>query len=347
VTLGEAAPVTGIAAPLLRWYDGAQRDLPWRRTRDPYAIWVAEIMLQQTRVATVVPYYERWMARFPTVESLAAAAPQEALALWQGLGFYRRCRLLHEGARWVLEHGLPGSAEGWLRVPGVGPYTAAAIASIAQGARAAVVDVNVERVFARMTASPATGAARRRLALEWASRLMPSGRAGDFAQALMDLGATVCTARSPECGSCPLAGMCIARQTWTVEQYPLANPKPSVIRLRRIAWLPYHDGAFGLAQTGEGEWWPHLWAFPQADADLPGAEESLLRIVGPCWLQSLGRLTHAITRHRIAVDASVCRCEARAAGLRWVDRRELGGVPLPSPHRRLLGRALTVLGLDG
>src|SRR5437868_1086101 len=142
---------------LSAWYRRNARDLPWRSTSDPYAIWVSEVMLQQTQVATVLPYYERWMSRFPTVETLAAASEQDVLSLWQGLGYYRRCRMLLAGARWVAEHGIPQTAKDWMQAPGVGRYTASAIASIALGESVPVVDGNIERVFARLMGSSLSG----------------------------------------------------------------------------------------------------------------------------------------------------------------------------------------------
>lgn len=334
-----------LVAALLAWYDREQRDLPWRRTNDPYAIWVSEVMLQQTQVATVIPYYERWMARFPTLAALAAAEPEDALALWQGLGYYRRCRLLRQGARWIQDRSLPTDVAGWRRVPGIGPYTAAAIASIAQGVRAGVVDGNVERVFARLTACDAAGPLRRKLAWEWSERHVPESRPGDFNQALMELGATVCTPKSPNCAACPIAAHCVARQSWTVERYPAPDPRPATARLTRLAWLPYRDGEFGLVQVGESDWWAHLWAFPQADAGMPEAEESLRRITGPGWTESLGSLSHSITHHRISVAASLCRCDTRGHGLRWTPCDRMHDVPLPAPHRKLLQRAMRLLGL--
>src|SRR4051794_18052562 len=144
--------------PLLAWYDEHKRDLPWRRTRDPYAIWASEIMAQQTQIATVIPYWERWLARFPTVEALAAADEADVLSMWQGLGYYRRARLFLSGARWVVAHGMPKTAEGWKKVPGVGAYTAGAIASIAFGDPAPLVDGNVERVYARLEDDASEGA---------------------------------------------------------------------------------------------------------------------------------------------------------------------------------------------
>ena len=191
-----------IALRLGRWYDESARDLPWRRTRDPYAIWVSEVMLQQTRVETVVPYYERFVARWPDVSSLAQADVEEVLAMWSGLGYYRRARVMHRAAREVTERfgaEFPRDLDGLRALPGVGAYTAAAVASIAAGVRAPLVDGNVARVLSRLVGiddDPKTAAGRARTWAE-AERLVPADRPGRFNQALMELGATVCLPREP------------------------------------------------------------------------------------------------------------------------------------------------------
>lgn len=203
---------------LLAWYDRHKRDLPWRKSRDPYAIWVSEIMLQQTRVAVVVERYQAFLSRFPTVVSLALAPEQDVLALWSGLGYYRRARMLHKAAQFVTEHQegrLPTNAEALRLLPGVGAYTAAAIASIAFGETVAVVDGNVERVLCRMAgweAGGRTGGAHQKRRIdELAGMFVDAKRPGDFNQALMELGATVCVPRSPQCLVCPLCSDCKTR----------------------------------------------------------------------------------------------------------------------------------------
>ncbi len=200
---------------LLDWYERNRRDLPWRRSRNPYAIWVSEIMLQQTRVAVVIERYLAFIARFPTLISLALAPEQEVLALWSGLGYYRRARMLHKAAQFVssnLGGNLPATAAELRALPGIGSYTAAAIASIAHGERVAVVDGNVERVICRLVGWPATGrtgaAAQRRNIEMLANQLIDPRRPGDFNQAMMELGATLCLPRNPQCLVCPLRGEC-------------------------------------------------------------------------------------------------------------------------------------------
>ncbi|MFO1536022.1 MAG: A/G-specific adenine glycosylase, partial [Thermoplasmatota archaeon] len=197
---------------LLAWYRAGRRDLPWRRTSDPYAIWVSEAMLQQTRVEVATPYYGRWLRRWPTVQALAEAGEEEVLAAWSGLGYYSRARNLHRGAQAVVrKHGgrLPASVDGLRSLPGVGPYTAAAVGSIAFGLPAACVDGNVVRVVARVAGirQAITGKVRSRveaLAQEWLDPAAP----GDWNQAMMELGATLCTPRKPRCAACPVAASC-------------------------------------------------------------------------------------------------------------------------------------------
>jgi A/G-specific adenine glycosylase len=215
---------------LLRWFDKAKRDLPWRRTQDPYAIWVSEIMLQQTRVDTVIGHYAPFLQRFPTVKALAAAAPEDVLAEWSGLGYYRRARMLHDGAKQVqAQHGgkLPKTQAELSTIKGFGPYTSGAVASIAFGQAAPLVDGNVARVFARHQGlrlpikSKAAVKACWALANEW----MPSHRPGDWNQALMELGATVCTPRAPRCEACPWAKTCVAYAQGTTQELPVVERK--------------------------------------------------------------------------------------------------------------------------
>jgi A/G-specific adenine glycosylase len=195
---------------LLLWYDGHRRDLPWRRDTDPYRVWVSEVMLQQTRVAAALEHYARWMERFPTVEVLAAAREQSVLAVWSGLGYYHRARRLHQAAKVIAREyngEFPRTAEAWRELPGIGRYTAAAVASIAFGEPVAVVDGNVERVLERMFGRT-TG---REAAWLQAEALLDRERPGDFNQAMMELGATICTPRAPECLICPLHEWCRSR----------------------------------------------------------------------------------------------------------------------------------------
>lgn len=335
-----------LSQALLKWYDANKRDLPWRRTIDPYAVWVSEIMCQQTQVATVIPYYLRWMERWPTVEALALASEQEALSCWQGLGYYRRCRQLLEGARAVVSSGMPRSCDQWMALPGIGPYTAAAISSIAFGEPVAVVDGNVERVFARLNGSSLTGSEIKKAAHKWASKQLDRTRPGDFNQAVMELGAVVCTPRDPDCNRCPLESRCTAKQSWSVEQYPVRTSKEKTEHLRHLVWVPVHNGRFGIRQIDRGQWWEGMWEFPRVDATQMAeveAEAELRKLVGPGWVEVLGIVRHSVTRFKITVYASLVRCESKSRKLKWRTVDQLEAVPMPSPQRKVLRLLASVL----
>ena len=323
-------------ASLLAWYDAHRRDLPWRRTRDPYAIWASEIMAQQTQVGTVIPYWERWLARFPTVGALAAADEADVLSQWQGLGYYRRARLFLAGARWVVANGMPTTAVGWKEVPGVGAYTAGAIASIAFGDPAPLVDGNVERVYARLADDPASDAALHRAAWRWAAEGMHEGRPGDWNQALMELGATVCVPRVPLCERCPLREGCLAFQRGTQTLRPAPARRKETVDLKQAVWVPAYEGSYGMRQIPPGEWWEGMWEFPRAPLD---DELALAKIVGEGWRQEAGVVRHGVTHHRIEVRVSLVRCEERSGALEWFEESELKDLPIPTPQRRALALA--------
>jgi A/G-specific adenine glycosylase len=269
-----------IARAVLAHYAGAKRDLPWRRTRDPYAIWVSEIMLQQTRVATVIPYWERWMARFPTLAALAGAPLDDVLAAWAGLGYYSRARNLHAGARAAVERwggALPRRAAELREVPGIGPYTAGAIASIAFGERAPLVDGNVARVLARVFAvehdikSTAGRQALWQRAGELMQALPDDAAPGDLNQGLMELGASLCAPAAPRCPPCPLAARCDARRAGRQDALPIVAPrKPErelPILARTVVWIE-RGGEIFLARRRAGGLFGGLWELPEQGAVL-------------------------------------------------------------------------------
>lgn len=289
-------------------------------------------MLQQTQVATVIPYWNRWMARFPHVEALAEANEQEALALWQGLGYYRRCRMLLAGAKWVVEHGMPRSALDWRKVPGVGAYTAGAIASIGYEEATPVVDGNVERVYSRIQADESIGPALHRAAWRWAEGNVCLPRPGDWNQALMELGATICRPVQPNCADCPLASLCVAKRLGITEALPRKQPKRMMIPLRHLTWVPFVQGFWGVRQIPPGQWWESMWEFPRVDAS-PEAEEALLLLLGEGWAQDAGTFRHAVTHHRIQMEVALFRAEGSSPLLRWVNTSELEALPMPSPQR--------------
>lgn len=296
---------------LLPWYRAVRRDMPWRREVSAYRTLVSELMLQQTRVETVIPYFDRFMAEFPTVEALAGAAESRVLELWAGLGYYSRARNLQRAAQAVVAAGgFPGSVEGLRELPGVGPYTAGAIASIALGLPAALVDGNVERVVARLFALTSTGATLRKRVWEEAERAVASaepGAAGDFNQALMELGATVCTPRSPGCMLCPLATMCAGRGD--AERYPTKVPKKVSPTVRATALVHVVDGRVRLVRRPPGLL-GGLWEPPITANWTPGEGVSL------------GEVTHVFSHRKLIVDVRVIATPAGVA-------RE--PTPLPDP----------------
>lgn len=322
---------------LLAWYDRHRRDLPWRRTRDPYAIAVSEFMLQQTQVATVLPYYARWLERFPTWRALAEAAEQDVLKAWEGLGYYRRARNLHKLARAVVALPgacLPADVDALEALPGVGPYTARAIGSIAFGLPVAVLDGNVMRVLTRVFALDgdiATGPVKKKL---WAlaGELVAPRRSGDWNQAIMELGATVCTPRKPQCLLCPLAKVCEARLDQP-ERFPVKARAKSVEHAETIAILR-RDKTWWCEPTPEGGRLENLWRFPHAD---PAAME-----LG----EELARLRYGITKYRVTLTAVAARWKrgrvpaaAKARG-RWLDATEIAALPFAAPHRKLANKLL-------
>jgi A/G-specific adenine glycosylase len=333
--------------PLLAWYDAARRDLPWRRTRDPWAIWVSEVMLQQTRVDTAVPFFERFLARFPSPESLAAAPLDAALALWSGLGYYRRCRQLHAAAVQVAGTGIPRRAAELERLPGVGAYTAAAIASIAFGERVAVLDGNVVRVVSRLLAEPgdvARAAVRRRL-LEAATARLDPARPGDGNQALMELGATLCSPRAPACGRCPLLAQCRAAATGRAEEFPAPRRRRPPVGLAELVAVVERDREYLLVRRGAQEAvMPGLWEFPTVAAEGDPAAALAARFGGSWWLEPpLAHLRHGITFRSLRVAVVAARwmggdvvAEVGEAG--WFSAERAAALALTGVTRKALAR---------
>ena len=256
-----------ISAPLLIWFDRVARPMPWRKLRDPYALWLSEVMLQQTQVKTVIPYFEKFLTRFPDVQSLANAPLQEVLKLWAGLGYYRRARQLHLAAGIVqrdYQGRFPAEFPQILAIPGIGRYTAGAIGSMAFGLRVAVLDGNVMRVLARLAAfggDISTSAVQKRLwrVAEW---LLPMRRVGDFNQAMMELGATVCQSAAPRCEQCPLRKFCRAHNNGSVDKYPYKMTKTETPTRRHIALVIEDAGSLLLLRRPDGGLWGNMWEFP-------------------------------------------------------------------------------------
>ena len=355
--LRPAGPDT--VAALLDWYDRERRDLPWRAKRgrrtEAYRVWLSEIMLQQTTVKAVIPYYERFLKRWPTVDALAAADLDDVLAAWAGLGYYSRARNLHKCAQAVVaEHGgqFPRTEAGLVGLPGIGPYTAAAIAAIAFGEAATPVDGNIERVVSRLFAfrQPLPGAKREIKRL--AATLTPQRRAGDFAQAMMDLGATICSPKNPSCLMCPLQQDCHAHALGIEEQLPVKLVKADRPVRYGIAFLVLsEDGRVLLRKRPEAGLLGGMLEVPSTDWGddwLPVDQALVAQPVRADWWPVPGVVSHTFTHFRleimvlraiVAPNASLTFW-ASPERCRWVARRDLGNAALPSVMRKVIAHAL-------
>jgi A/G-specific adenine glycosylase len=346
--------VTAVPRRLLAWYDRHRRRLPWRalpgERPDPYGVWLSEIMLQQTAVATVGPYFRAFLARWPRVEDLAGAELDEVLHAWQGLGYYARARNLHRCARIVAgEHGgrFPDTQAGLAELPGIGPYTAAAIAAIAFDRKATAVDGNVERVVARLFAVteplPAGKPELRRLA----ATLTPARRAGDFAQAMMDLGATVCLPGRPKCMLCPLAEDCRARARGIEGDLPARSPKPGrPLRHGVVFWALRRDGAVLLRRRAEQGLLGGMMEFPSTDwrarAWSAGEAEIEAPVAAP-WKRLPGLVRHGFTHFELELIVLAGRVAGKAPGI-WCALDRLSEMALPTLMKKVARHAMGEIG---
>jgi A/G-specific adenine glycosylase len=335
-----------LAGSVIRWQRRHGRHgLPWQGTRDPYRVWLSEVMLQQTQVSTVLDYYPRFLARFPSVAALAAAPLDDVLALWSGLGYYSRARNLHRCAQAVVaQHGgaFPASSAGLAQLPGIGRSTAAAIAAFCFGERAAILDGNVKRVLTRVLGFDgdlALAAEEKRL---WAAAeaLLPLRDVDVYTQGLMDLGATLCLARRPECERCPLAADCAAHAAGTPESFPVKSRR--LKRGRRshaLLWLQQQD-RMALVQRPPRGVWAGLWSLPEFESAAALQQQSTAWRGHGTWLPDI---EHALTHFDWTLHPLAWQLPARARapagldGLRWVTRDEALALGLPAPIRRLIG----------
>lgn len=345
LTLDDVRDFARERARLLAWYDEHARDLPWRRTRDPYAIWVSEVMLQQTRVETVVPYYERFLARFPTAQALADAPLDDVLAHWSGLGYYRRARLLHEGAKTVArEHGgrVPRDPIERKALPGVGRYTAGAIGSIAFDLPEPIVDGNVARVLSRLCAIDTPLGTRESEKLLWkhAETLAQGERPGALNQALMELGARVCTPVNARCDLCPLRAHCEAHKQGRVDALPVSAPKKAPKPVALVALVARTKKAFWLVK-GEGSLFGGLWGFPLSegrDRDLAEALANTHGLTGELSARKAGSVVHVLTHRALSIDV-YCLEDAQgreSAKLKRVARDEFGKLGIATLTRKIV-----------
>jgi len=366
-----------LAQSLINWFLANARDLPWRRTLDPYAIWISEIMLQQTQVKTVIPYYERWLRELPTIEALARADTDRVLKLWEGLGYYTRARNLQKAAQQVVNgHAgqFPRNFDAVLALPGIGRYTAGAICSIAFNQPTPILDGNVIRVITRLFAIRGNPRDKRTNDELWHqaeqlvqvtaapnpklktqnSKLRLSGPCSALNQSLMELGATICLPRAPRCGDCPVSNRCVARKKNLVDRLPNLGPRAQPTARRFHAFVVERRGHVLLRQRPAGVVNAHLWEFPNLEAS------DATRPVGDHVRALLGRtaahtdplctIKHSITRYRITVEASHVQLTGASngtpAGCRWVRVEELDNLAFTSAHRRIL-RAFLARREDG
>ena len=337
---------------LLEWFDAGRRDLPWRRTTDPYRIWISEVMLQQTQVDRVVDYFERFVAAFPTVEALAAASLDDVLKRWEGLGYYARARALHAAARVVAaEHGgrLPERAAALRELPGFGPYTAAAVASIAYGERAAAVDTNVARVLARVGCvdGPVSRAASRKEVARLAATLLDPTRPGDHNQAMMELGALVCRPRAPRCLLCPVAFACCARASGEPERYPASVQAAERPTVHAACAIVRRRGRLLVVQRPERGLLGGLWEFPGGRVGEGESVEAAcargVREKTGVAVEARGEATvvrHTFSHFRVVLHALDCvdrggRARPRA---RWVTPAELTSLALTRTAREIANK---------
>jgi A/G-specific adenine glycosylase len=348
VRRGPSRGRTRFATRLKAWQrTHGRHDLPWQGTRDAYRIWLAEIMLQQTQVATVIPYYGRFLAAFPDVRALAGAPLDRVLEHWSGLGYYRRAHHLHAAAKAIVErHGgtFPRDAQAIATLPGIGRSTAAAIAAFAFGARGAILDGNVRRVLARHRGIDGFPGAARVEAQLWsvAEALLPARDIEIHTQALMDLGATVCTQRAPRCGECPVAGDCVALRDGRVAELPSPRPrKPLPQRAVRVLVLE-HAGAILLERRPAAGIWAGLWSLPEIDVAADIARHCRARFAASVVAgEELPPIEHGFTHYRltilpqrVAVRAWPSRAES--PGLLWLTAEDALAAALPAPIRKLL-----------
>ena len=283
-------------------------------------------MCQQTQVGTVIPYYERWMLRFPTINELARADLQEVLSFWQGLGYYRRAENLKRGAELVTESGFPQCYSDWLKIPGVGAYTAAAIASICLEEPRAVVDGNVERVYSRLLADKSNGAQLKAAAQKWGDAHINQHEPGNWNQALMELGATICTPTQPKCESCPVSSFCLAYKQNIQRNLPFKLEKNPTETLKFWVYIPLFKGKLGIQPVTHESWWRGLYEFPRFDSsiELPGK------------LQQLQSLKHTVTRYKLEINPKIWVPPTQTQGLIWVLSDELPKYPLSALATKLL-----------
>ncbi len=368
----DASATDDLRVRLVNWFRAGHRDLPWRRDREPYRILVSEAMLVQTTVAAVIPYFERFLDRFPTVESLAAAPEAEVLKLWEGLGYYRRARQLQAAARAVVERHdgqLPRDVDALRSLPGVGRYIAGAIASFAFDIPAPIVEANTQRVLCRLLAwqEPITTTRSQTRLWELAAQLVPPSAAGEFNQAIMELGATLCLPRQPSCLLCPISAYCQARSTGLEELLPIRATRAEPLAVTELSLVLCDQGRWLFLRRQPGRLWEQFWEFPTlhlsgadpagrgsgAGADPTTRADEFERLTGVrvALGDELATIRFSVTRHRVHLTAIAGHqlsgrphpaMDAPQHDLAaWLTPEEIDGLPMSAPMRRLAKRLIT------
>jgi A/G-specific adenine glycosylase len=323
------ARVRQFRGSLLAWFGTARRDLPWRRSNDPYRVWVSEIMLQQTRVAAAIPYYERFLGRFPSVQALADAPEADLLAHWAGLGYYHRARNMQRAARAIREAGgFPDTLEAILGLPGVGDYTAAAIASISFRLPHAVLDGNVFRVLSRVAndATDIGSSAGKKVFSGLAAAMLDPERPGDFNQALMELGATLCLPKNPQCLVCPVSALCVARAAGTQDGLPVKKkPQKSVYQERTLYWISRGHDVLLWQRPASAKLMPGFWELPEAE-QLPQTGSGVEK----------GGFRHGITFHNYLFRVVAIPAPLQLGICQWIGRQQLAKLPLSTVARKAM-----------
>jgi len=345
-----------LSSKLLAWYHANKRTLPWRGHPSAYAVWVSEIMLQQTRVETVIPYFEKWMRLFPDIQALGQASEHDVLNAWEGLGYYSRARNLHRAAKLVLDQysgEIPRDLDELRKLPGIGRYTLGAIASMAFGMDVSALDGNIKRVYARIfdIEEPVDSASGEKLLWELADKYLPKGHAGDYNQALMDLGATICVPKNPRCLICPVMKLCKARQNGTQDQRPVMKPKKEVPHYVNAAGVIIEKRRVLLAQRPAQGLLASMWEFPNGRVDGDPAKglakalktEYNLNLRVKRGQESLGIVQHGYSHFSVTVHVFPCELVSRPKGtnLKWVALKELGSYPMGRIDRQIANMIVT------
>ncbi len=331
----DEADIHSMRDALLTWYAQSKRDLPWRKTRDPYAIWLSETMLQQTRVSAVIPYYEKFLRRFPTIAALATAPEADLLSAWAGLGYYYRARNLQKAAQLIAANGsFPDTYDAVRALPGVGEYTAAAVASIAFNLPHAVVDGNVLRVLSRVAADStnvASTAGRKHFTAR-AQDFLDSGRPSCFNQAMMELGATICLPRNPQCLLCPLSRHCKARQLGTQESFPVKSARlKSTDEERTVFWIEHERKVLAWQRPSDSRLMPGFWELPEPE-QVPEISRS----------KEIGLFRHAITTHNYRFTVRRANPPVALGVCRWIEVAKIDALPVST----ILKKAFRLIGAE-